>query len=982
MSEQKIISPLLDGFAMGNPMSEHDGVRCCPAIKENTDKKYIVKIITVPASQVQMDALLLAGAYKDPADAMDYFKEQAEDIAREAELLQKLSRLEGFLPYEGWQIAPITRRRLGYEVYLISSYKRSLAKHLRRNPVTHLEAINLGLDMCTALSVCRQAGAMYVDLKPSNIFMSDRKEYRIGDLGFIRLDALSYSTLPVKYRSAYTPPEFNDPLSSLNTTADTYALGMILYQLYNDGQLPAVETAPDGIIPSPVNADYEIAEIIMKAIHSDPEQRWEDPVQMGQALVSYMQRNSVNDIPITPYTPLEATGEPEIVVPVLKVETKDLDAQISAAEEAVAASHISEPVTADVSPDTSEAAEETSEISAPSGFDDSAPGEEDAQELQPHEMSDELSRIVAKADDLIAHETPEGVVIPEVPDLPDPFAFITEDSDEIDDLNIPLDPIMEEDPEELPNEKKQKKKTKRFISPKYKKRVKGFFTSILLLLVLAAVGFCGFLYYQYFYLQTITSLTIDGTEQALTVSIKTDVEESLLSVVCSDNYGNVRTQRIVDGKATFTELLPDTMYSIQLEIDGFYKLQGQTSDIFTTDANTSIVSFTAVTGPEDGSVVINFTADGEEPDEWTVICTADGEEPQRHTFTGHSATVKGLTVGKVYTFTLEAGDDLTLSGMTSMEFMASRLILAQNLHVTSDNGTDMTIHWSAPGDVIVDSWDVRCYNNQGYEQQFTVDEPTAFLPGIDPTASYTIEVTASGMTQPARTNITKDPINITLFTTINAQDPTLKELEFGWEYTGKDPDGGWLVMYTIDGSTTPNVVKSDKASAVISPWIPGAKYQITIQAADGTSVFSNVKTLIAPEAEPFEEHSLSADSLTVKLLKTPDQKDWRYENISDSDFTDQFVAGDGISIVLRSSATFYLPGIKTNILYVIRDTHGNVISDLVSQDTVTWKTIWTGGDAKAGELDVPKAPTSAGDYVLDLYFDGMSVAQLPFTITE
>ena len=45
MSEPTLISPLLDGFTMGQPISEHDGVSCCPAIKEDTDKKYIVKII-------------------------------------------------------------------------------------------------------------------------------------------------------------------------------------------------------------------------------------------------------------------------------------------------------------------------------------------------------------------------------------------------------------------------------------------------------------------------------------------------------------------------------------------------------------------------------------------------------------------------------------------------------------------------------------------------------------------------------------------------------------------------------------------------------------------------------------------------------------------------------------------------------------------------------------------------------------------------
>ena len=199
MSEPTLISPLLDGFTMGQPMGEHDGVSCCPAIKEDTDKKYIVKIITIPATQTQMDALLLAGAYKDPADAMEYFRQVGEDVLKEAELLKQLSQLEGFLSYEGWQMVPITRKRLGYQVYLVGTYKRTLEKHLRKSPVTHLEAINLGLDLCAALSVCRQAGSLYVALKPANIFVSEKKQYRIGDLGFIPLDALSYTSLPKKY---------------------------------------------------------------------------------------------------------------------------------------------------------------------------------------------------------------------------------------------------------------------------------------------------------------------------------------------------------------------------------------------------------------------------------------------------------------------------------------------------------------------------------------------------------------------------------------------------------------------------------------------------------------------------------------------------------------------------------------------------------------------------------------------------------------
>ena len=198
MSELKLVSPLLDGFAMGYPISDHDGIRCCPALKENTDEKYIVKIISVPASQVQLDALLLTGAYKDPADAMDYFKAVTDSITAEAETLNTLAKLDGFDAYEGIQVVPMDEGNLGYDIYLLRPYKRSLQRYCRKKAITHLEAVNLGLDLCAALAICRRAGYLYVDLKPENIFLSREKQFRIGDIGFVKLDSVSFSSLPGK----------------------------------------------------------------------------------------------------------------------------------------------------------------------------------------------------------------------------------------------------------------------------------------------------------------------------------------------------------------------------------------------------------------------------------------------------------------------------------------------------------------------------------------------------------------------------------------------------------------------------------------------------------------------------------------------------------------------------------------------------------------------------------------------------------------
>lgn len=1004
MSEPTLISPLLDGFTMGQPISEHDGVSCCPAIKEDTDKKYIVKIITIPATQTQMDALLLAGAYKDPADAMEYYRMVGEDVQKEAELLKQLSQQEGFLSYEGWQMAPITRKRLGYQVYLVGSYKRSLDKHLRRSPVTQLEAMNLGLDLCSALTACRKAGSLYVALKPSNIFVSDRKQYRIGDLGFISLDALSYTALPKKYQSPYTPPELFDPMAALNLTTDTYAVGLILYQLYNDGQLPFREKAPVEALPSPVNADYELAEIIMKAIDPDPAKRWDDPAELGKALASYMQRNAVNDVPITHVVPLESVavaapetapiGEPAEAAPAVEPEFKT---------ETVSAESVSAPETEEVkSPEETPEAEPAQEIFSASGNDDvtaqtpvpespesvespaqteelPAEPEEDVSSSEsempvPEGPYDDFTGILAKAEDLIQHEAPEGVVLPDVPEPPDPFAFAKEDSEDIDDSDIPVDPVMEE--EGAPAPKKKKKGQKKYADPKYKRRTKRLISALTFLLALCLAGLAGFWYYQNIYLQAINRILINGTRDQLTVIVDTDAQEALLSVTCSDNYGNSQSQPLSGGTAVFTDLQPSTLYTIQLDIDGFHKLVGKTSDIFTTDATTNILSFTSAAGTEDGSVVLNFAVEGEEPEQWILHYAAENEEAREETFEGHSVSISGLTVGKTYTFTLDAGDSLTLGGEKSLQFVATRLIVADNLALTSSSDGEITVHWNTPGDVLVDSWTVRCYSEGGYDEKQTVTDSEAVFIGIDPASSYTVEVVASGMTQPARASITANPIRVS---GLSVDDSQPRSLTVNWDYTGNKPDGGWLLIYTVDGGGK-SVVKCDQPQALIAPKIPGAKYAMTLQAADGTTVLSGSLTYSCPETAAFNQFEFSAENVEAKLLRTPNQAKWYCENVDASDYTDTFVSGESISIAVRNSKSFYLPGTEVEILYVIRDAYGNVLPDYVAVQKVFWKNIWAGGDARCGEFTIPNVPESAGSYELSLIVDGMEMAKLPFTI--
>ena len=74
--------------------------------------------------------------------------------------------------------------------------------------------------------------------------------------------------------------------------------------------------------------------------------------------------------------------------------------------------------------------------------------------------------------------------------------------------------------------------------------------------------------------------------------------------------------------------------------------------------------------------------------------------------------------------------------------------------------------------------------------------------------------------------------------------------------------------------------------------------------------------------------------------------------------------------------------LNTKGLFVFRDAYGNVLSDLVTEVTFNWKDIWMAEDTKTAELDIPRLPATAGEYVLELYFNGSFVTAFDITVTE
>ena len=1039
MPEIKLISPLLDDFIIGDVFSEHNGVCCVPAMKNNSDTRYIVKVISIPASQVQVDAFLQAGIYQTTEAAKGYFAQQAADVEIELGILSKLSALEGFLNYEGYQIVE-KEDEIGFDVYLLATYKHSLERQFRKYPMTHLGAVNLGLDICAALSVARQAGYMVADLKPSNIFIGEDNAYRIGDIGFLPTNSLRFATLHDRYRSVYTAPEIQDPLAPISDSLDIFAAGLILYQAYNGGALPVIEDTQNQQLQPPLYADYEMSEIILKACSLDPQARWQSPIEMGQEIVSYMQRNGANDTPIAPPIvrdePVEEavtvppSPEEEIELPTyeedeMQITTDDLlaivDGSLAAettadeTDESSSEELPQEDVSAELT-ETEDAApeEEITEQNFMDGIvnDETAPDEETAPEVTYSEISEDANDILLQADDLIAHETPAPMTVPEeaaseteeaietAEETAEEAAEATEDTtgtnDELSqtvaaislvveasdnsietqiDSGIELEeentetepeeelvPEISEEEEEPSEEYVQKPKSNWGI-----KLLIGFLITV----IVACIAVGGFLFYRNYYMKTVDKLTVSGEGDKLTVTVLSDADPDLLSVVCTDTYGNKQTAPLLSGTATFTDLAPDAMYRLSISISGFHGLRGETKTTYTTAPRAEIMSFTSITGAEVGTVILNFTVKGYDAQNWIISYSAPGEQERTQNITGHSATITGLTPDATYTFELNTEDNVFVTGQNKLEYTVCELVYPENVTIAEFSDSAITVEWTTPESVEVPQWTVMCYNENGYNQNVTTSENKAVFEGTSRHESYTIEVTAAGMSVGEHFFLSKN--------TVIAKDFTValdgQGLNVSWGFDGNTPNSKWLLTYRFENEETETAVATEGTTARVENIVPRGNYTFTLRLEDGTTVLKDVQTVKVSDAEKFKGLGTSADKISFAMCLAPKEGNWIWWEVKTrkSDFT----VGELAGFVVHVKGGFKFVADPLNILLVVRNKDGSFHS--LSRISETWNKMWK--DAR-GEINLANIPTAPGEYTVEIYFNGGFVHEQSFTVAE
>ncbi|MBQ8757298.1 MAG: hypothetical protein IJZ48_03520 [Oscillospiraceae bacterium] len=1028
MSIPKSVSPLLDNILIGDAISEHHGIRCYPAMHKDTGDKYIVKVISLPPSQTQVDALKLAGVVSDDDSIRHYFQERSIETITEIETLQALSRHEGFMPCDGYQLEP-SEDGLGFDIYMLSPYRRSLERQFTKRPFTQLDAINLGMDICSALMACRRNGYLFVNLKPNNIYLTPNGEFKISDLGFLNMGNLKYATIPSQYISDYTAPEMKDAFATPNTSIDIYALGAILYSVYNGGVLPSVDA---DVPPAPQYADEELAAIIVKACSKNPEDRWEDPAQMGQALVNYMQKNGAEDLPIVPPAPVEpeisASDEQEadreiqsIAALVADVEDEPVaeEASVTDAEPESDASIDEEPVCEDTEQLTDAPAEEDPEVddsiaeisalvtdalssqdeASVDAADDDVPAEETAEEAAAEDDGEEMDEtesedapiiesddendidaIIAQADALAALEVPSPVVPAEPSDIAELEAAlateITECSEETpaDDVDeIPQDDSAEdsaEDSADDPNEYDEGEEEPRRRSPVLK-----ILLAVLIVLLLAAGAFC---FYKFYYMKTVDDIQLEGKQDRLTVFVTSEAEDSLFNVTCTASDGTKTVVPLINGMVEFSGLAPDTEYTITVGVNGFHGINGDITDTYHSPAETEIIDCTVVTGNMLGSAVISFNVEGPDSEHWVLTYKAEGDtQEQTVTFAGHTHTLMGLEKDVVYTGVITPVEDLYLVESAPISFTTTDLIQASDLHISSFEGNALTAQWTAPEEFTVTGWTVICTNDAGFKKSIETAETTATFTDLDTTKAYSVDVIAVGQSMKQSVSIGANAVTVK---NIQADSSTTGVLKLSWEAT-TIPDGGWVVHYTAGDCPTEFTQACSENSVSILPVIPATVYKIVIKAADDSAVACPLYTYTTPDAVNFSAvyggDAVNNGNLQFSMCKTPAKADWVHSDVKGSDYTTRFSAGQKASFVVFLNKVYGKNYDDFYISYVVKGEDGSIID--ISSVKTAWTNMWYKNYC---ELDMPFMPADAGKYTVSIYFNGQFVTTQSFNIVS
>ena len=163
------------------------------------------------------------------------------------------------------------------------------------------EAVRIILQVADVLVAAQRFGMVHRDLKPENIMLTTEGAVKLLDLGIAKtsggIDTLKTMAKSLFGTPAYIPPEQALDSSSVDTRADVYSLGIILFELLC-GRRPYMDDVPAKVMqqlldPSPIpdvrtfndKVSPELSAVVSRMCAKNREDRLSSPKAVVDALL-------------------------------------------------------------------------------------------------------------------------------------------------------------------------------------------------------------------------------------------------------------------------------------------------------------------------------------------------------------------------------------------------------------------------------------------------------------------------------------------------------------------------------------------------------------------------------------------------------------------------------------------------------------------------------------------------------------------------
>ena len=256
-----------------------------------------LKVITVPQSSAEVRSVISEGMSVSQAEA--YFHGIVEELMHEFSIMFKLKGTANIVSCEDLRVLEHPDG-IGWDILIRMELLHPLLPYVYEHPMARRDIIRLGIDICKALELCQRYNIIHRDIKPENIFISDNRDYKLGDFGIARTIERTTSGLSKKGTYSYMAPEVYAG-REYGFSVDTYSLGLVLYRMLNKNRGSFLPQPPEAItfssreqalarrmsgepLPRPFYGEGRLGEIVLKACAFDPKDRYSSPQQLRQEL--------------------------------------------------------------------------------------------------------------------------------------------------------------------------------------------------------------------------------------------------------------------------------------------------------------------------------------------------------------------------------------------------------------------------------------------------------------------------------------------------------------------------------------------------------------------------------------------------------------------------------------------------------------------------------------------------------------------------